>query len=185
MKTFANRLISAWLGAVGTVFCLALAAGPAASAQEVTAKTLVDRQQVQDLITRYYNNFGKENPENFSDFYADDAELILGTKSYKGKDGIMQAYGRGPVPADQPPRPPRAARYSFIVTISNPLIVVHGKTATSQLVFTEYVIEKQGDPLKVTTQGKEFSTFVKVKGRWRYHTRQIKGGPEAPEGWKE
>ena len=168
-----------WL--IGLLFaCL-----PAMAAEEVNSKTIVDRLQIQDLITRYYNNFGKENPENFSDFYADDAELILGTRTYKGKDGILTAYGRGPAQANQPPRPPRPPRYSFIVTPTNLLIVVHGNTATAQMVFTEYEIEKQGDPLKVTTQGKEWSTFVKVGGHWRYRTRQIKGGPEAPEGWKE
>ena len=61
---------------------------------------------------------------------ADDAELILGEKHYKGKDGIMQAYGRAPG------SPPRQAptRYTFNVTISNPLITLHGDTATSELI---------------------------------------------------
>jgi hypothetical protein len=162
--------------------CLAMTWGSAAQAQEVTSKTLVDRLQIQDLITRYYNNFGRENPENFSDFYADDAELILGARSYKGKNGILEAYGRAPGQAPRPAPPPR---YSFIVTIGNPLIVVHGKTATAQLVFTEFVIEKQGEAPKLITQGKEFGTFVKNNGHWRYKTRQIKGGTEVPEGWKE
>jgi hypothetical protein len=58
-------------------------------------------------------------------------------------------------------------------------------TATAQLVYTEYVIEKQGDPVKVITQGKEYSTFVKVDGHWRYKSRPIKGGTELPEGWQE
>jgi SnoaL-like domain len=165
--------------------CLVLFCLPAMAAGEVSSKTVVDRLQIQDLITRYYNNFGKEDPESFSDFYADDAELILGTRSFKGKDGILAAYGRGPAAANQPPRPPRPPRYSFIVTPTNLLIVVHGTTATAQLVFTEFEIEKQGDPLKLTTQGKEWSTFVKVNGHWRYRTRQIKGGVEAPAGWKE
>ncbi len=71
------------------------------------------------------------------------------------------------------------------MTIGNPLIVVHGKTATAQLVFTEFVIEKQGEAPKLITQGKEFGTFVKNNGQWRYKTRQIKGGTEVPEGWKE
>jgi len=62
---------------------------------------------------------------------------------------------------------------------------VHGNTATAQLVYTEYVVEKKGDPLKVTTQGKEFGTFVKVKGHWRYKTRQIMASPDMPAGWKE
>jgi hypothetical protein len=178
--SYANLRRRALLGALGAT-CLALAC-PAVLAQEVTSKTLVDRAQIQDLITRYYNNFGRENPENFSDFYADDAELILGTKTYKGKNGILEAYGRAPGQAPRPAPPPR---FSFIVTIGNPLIVVHDKTATAQLVFTEFVIEKQGDAPKLITQGKEYGTFVKAKGQWRYKTRQIKGGTEVPEGWKE
>jgi uncharacterized protein (TIGR02246 family) len=181
MKTIVNPLGRALLCAL-SVACLALTMGGGARAEEVTAATLVDRLQIQDLITRYYNNFGRENAENFADFYADDAELILGDRHFKGRDGIMQAYGKAP---GQPPRPPPPPRYSFIVTIGNPLIVVHGKTATAQLVFTEYVIEKQGDPVKVITQGKEYGTFVKIDGHWRYKTRQIKGGTELPEGWKE
>ena len=180
MRQTAKRLGSALLGAV-TIACLASTFTAAARAEEVNAKTLVDRLQIEDLVTRYYNNFGRENAENFADFYADDAELILGDRHFKGRDGITQAYGRAP---GQEPRP-RPQRYSFIVLIGNPLIVVHGETATAQLVYTEYVIEKQGDPLKVTTQGKEYSTFVKVSGHWRYKTRQIKGGTELPDGWKE
>jgi SnoaL-like domain len=181
MKAIANRLGGALFGAL-SVTCLALTIGTGARAEEVSAATLVDRLQIQDLITRYYNNFGRENAENFADFYADDAELILGDRHFKGRDGIMQAYGRAP---GQPPRPPPPPRYSFIVAVDNPLIVVHSGTATAQLVYTEYVIEKQGDPVKVITQGKEYSTFVKVDGHWRYKTRQIRGGTELPEGWKE
>ena len=181
MKTIVNPLSRALLGVVG-VACLALTVISGARAQEVTAETLVDRLQIQDLITRYYNNFGRENAENFADFYAEDAELILGERHFKGRNGIMEAYGRAPGQAPRPPPPPR---FSFIVAVDNPLIVVHGSTATAQLVFTEYVIEKQGDQVKVITQGKEYSNFVKVAGHWRYKTRQIKAGTELPEGWKE
>jgi hypothetical protein len=181
MKATANTLRRTMLGALG-VLCLALAMAANAATEEVNARTLIDRLQIQDLITRYYNNFGRENAENFADFYAEDAELILGDRHFKGRDGIMQAYGKAPGQAPRPAPPPR---FSFIVTIGNPLIVVHGKAATAQLVFTEYVIEKQGEPVKVITQGKEYGTFVKIDGHWRYKTRQIKGGTELPEGWKE
>jgi hypothetical protein len=71
------------------------------------------------------------------------------------------------------------------VTISNPLITVHGDTATSQVIFTEYVIQNQGDPLQVTTQGREYATFVRTRDGWRYKTRRIVGGDDVPEGWKE
>jgi hypothetical protein len=177
----ANSLSSVMLCAL-SVAGLALTVNAGARAEEVTAETLVDRLQIQDLITRYYNNFGRENPENFADFYAEDAELILGERHFKGRNGIMEAYGRAPGQAPRPPPPPR---FSFIVAVDNPLIVVHGTTATAQLVYTEYVIEKQGDEVKVITQGKEYSTFAKVDGHWRYKTRLIKGGTVPPEGWKE
>jgi hypothetical protein len=75
--------------------CLVLVSAPVAWAEDVTAKTLVDRAQIQDLVSRYYYNFGKDNPENFSDFYADNAELILGTTPFAGKEGIAKAYARG------------------------------------------------------------------------------------------
>ncbi len=140
---------------------------------------LSDRAQIQDLITRYYYNFGKPNAESFTDFYANDAELILGTKHYKGKEGITQAY------ASAGANSPSRKAYSFNVTISNPLIVVHGNAATAELIFTEFLIQKQGDPPRVTTQGREYATFVKINGQWRYKTRQIKGGNEPPDGWKE
>jgi len=179
MNTFTNRRGPIGIGAFGFASCLALVLSSAVQAQAMTAKALIERAQIEDLITRYYYNFGKPNSESFADFYADDAELILGATHFKGKDGIAKAYarsgGRGP---------PRKA-YSFNVTISNPLIVVHGDTATSQLIFTEFLIEKQGDAPRIITQGREYAAFVKVNGEWRYKTRQIKGGTEPPEGWKE
>lgn len=180
MKNSTNNPHRAWLGLFNLACCVALLAGPAVRAQDVTAQSLVDRAQIQDLITRYYYNFGRENEESFPDFYADDAELILGATHYKGHEGIAKAYagaggGNSPI----------ASAYSFNVTISNPLIVVHGNTATSQLIFTEYLMQKQGDAPNVRTQGREYATFVKVDGRWLYKTRQIMGGTKPPEGWKE
>ena len=83
----AHALGQALLGALG-IAGLALTVSPgvrAADVIEVTAETLVDRLQIQDLVTRYYNNFGRENAENFADFYAEDAELILGERHFKGR----------------------------------------------------------------------------------------------------
>jgi hypothetical protein len=182
MKSYTGFMSKAWLSALGIVIGLVLLSGPAAQAQSVTPKTLVDRAQIQDLITHYYYNFGKEKPESFPDFYADDAELILGNTHFKGKDGIAKAYAR---PANSSAPSPMQKAYSFNVTISNPLIVVHGDTATSALIFTEYLMQKQGDVPTIRTQGREYATFVKVNGKWRYKTRHIMGGNEPPDGWVE
>jgi len=190
------RQAGAWAAALG-LCCVVLASVPAAHAEDkMTAQSLIDRQLILDQITRYYYNFGKAERQSEESFYAEDGELILGTRHYKGREGIKQAYNRAPAtpPAGAAPAtgaapaaapaPPRE-RTAFNVTIDNPLIIVHGDTATSQVIFTEYRQEKAGDPMKMTTQGKEYAIWVKVKGQWLYKTRQITSGSNPPDGWKE
>jgi hypothetical protein len=161
-------------GAVGLV----LAHGAPASAQErpLTAQTLVDRAEIEDLLARYYWNFGGGG-ESFTSFYTSDAELILGKNSYKGTAGIEGAYNA--VPKDVPQR----KSYSFNVLPGNVLIVLHGDQATAQLVFTEVVIDKQGDPPRILTQGREYDHLVKQKGRWLISKRQIMGAADKPADW--
>src|SRR6187399_2571370 len=85
-----------WTTAVA-LSCVALASLPAAHAQDkMTLQTLIDRQLIQDQITRYYYNFGKVERQLEESFYAEDGELILGTRHYKGHEGIKQAYNRAP-----------------------------------------------------------------------------------------
>jgi hypothetical protein len=204
MKLNSIRQTGVWAAVLG-LCCVALASASAARAQDkMTAQSLIDRQLILDQITRYYYNFGKAVKQSEESFYAEDGELILGTRHYKGHEGIKQAYNRTPAapPAAATPTagaapaapaagaaaaaaaPPRE-RTAFNVTIDNPLIIVHGDTATSQVIFTEYRQDKVGDPMKMTTQGKEYATWVKVKGQWLYKTRQIASGSNPPEGWKE
>ena len=162
--------------------CVALANAPAVHAQDKwTAQSLIDRQMILDQITRYYYNFGKVERQDEASFYAEDGELILGTRHYKGREGIKSAYNRAaPAPAAAP-----RERLAFNVEIGNPLIIVRGDTATSQVIFTEYRQEKAGEPMTFTTQGKEYATWVKVNGQWLYKTRQIASGSNPPEGWKD
>ena len=194
MKVSTRRTIRGQAGALLIASLLVLSAMPAAqAAEQMTAQSLIDRQQILDQITRYYYNFGKSDRQSEESFYAEDGVLILGTRRYEGREGIKRAYTRAPAPAPAAgasPAPAAAAapareRTAFNVTIDNPLIIVHGDTATSQVIFTEYRQEKAGDPMKMTTQGKEYATWVKVNGKWLYKTRQIAGGSEPPAGWKE
>src|SRR3982750_3565320 len=90
------KLNSIRRAALGLLF-VALASSPAARAEDkMTLQSLIDRQLIQDQITRYYYNFGKAERQSEESFYAEDGELILGTKHYKGKEGIKQAYNRAP-----------------------------------------------------------------------------------------
>jgi hypothetical protein len=177
MTTTSIRRAAAALAALG--LAAGLAATPAAAAEPapLTARTIVDRAEIQDLLTRYYYNLGHSGAEGFSAFYADGAELILGKSSYKGKEGIERAYSS--VPADVPQR----KAWSFNVLLSNPLVAVHGDTATAQVIFTEIVIDKEGDAPRILTQGREYDHLVKVGGRWKFSRRQITPGAQQPADW--
>src|SRR4026207_895478 len=96
MKLTSIRQAGVWAAALGLCY-VALASAPAAHAEDkMTAQTLIDRQLILDQITRYYYNFGKAERQAEESFYAEDGELILGTRHYKGRGGITSPYNRAP-----------------------------------------------------------------------------------------
>jgi hypothetical protein len=168
---------------IGSLAALGLALAPAGGAlaqgAPYTAQSLADRAAIQDLLTRYYNNFGGGVESKVGEYYAEDGEMILGTTHYKGIEAIKGAYAA--VPADAPQR----KSFALNILISNMLVTVHGQTATARLVFTETITEKQGEAPKILTQGREFDHLVKRKGRWLIASRQIMGAKGEPEGWQD
>src|SRR5215468_5523609 len=142
------KLNSIRLAAALGLYGVALASAPAVHGEDqMTVQSLIDRQLILDQITRYYYNFGKADRQAEESFYAEDGELILGTRHYKGHEGIKSAYNRTPAtpPAGATPAagaaaavpaapaagaPPAAAaappreRTAFNVAIENPLIIV-------------------------------------------------------------
>ena len=165
---------------LGVALSLGLAAGMPARAEEpVTAQALSDRAEIEDILTRYYNNFGNNAEDSVGKYYAEDGEMVLGTTSFKGIEAIKGAYAA--VPADAPQR----KSFALNILIGNPLIVVHGDTATARLVFTEYIVDKAGDAPRILTMGREFDIFVKRDGKWLIKKRQIMGANGVPEGWTD
>ena len=165
--------------AAAMVLALAPTTDAFAQATPQTMQELADRAAVEDLITSYYNNFGGAIESRIGEYYAEDGEMILGGKSYKGIEAIKGAYAA--VPADAPQR----KSFALNILISNMLVTVHGDTASARLVFTETTTEKQGDAPKILTQGREFDNLVKRDGRWLISKRQIMGPKGVPEGWRE
>ena len=164
-----NSIRHATVRAAALGLCgLVLASAPAALAEDkMTAQSLIDRQLILDQITRYYYNFGKVDRQSEESFYAEDGELILGTKHYKGKEGIKQAYNRAPAtpPAGAAPAPRRPrARGPF--QRGDRESADHRARRHGHLTghFHRVPAGKLGDPMKMTTQGKEYATWVKVKG---------------------
>ncbi len=171
MNSYTNRF-KIWLGLI----CLTLFCGCISQTEEITLETLIDRQKVQDLITRYYFNFGG-TPESFANFYVENGELYLVGRSFKGREDIAKAYT---FPESEAPR-----NFSFNSIISNLIITVKGDTARAKLVWTENEMKKERGEIQLRAQGREYSTFVKKDGKWMYLTRIIKGGTEPPDGWQD
>jgi len=165
--------------AVAATVALAPANDASALGTPPSAQELADKVAIEDLITSYYNNFGGAVESRIAEYYAEDGEMVLGQNHYRGIDAIKGAYAA--VPADAPQR----RSFALNILISNMLITVHGDTATARLVFTETMIDKQGDPPRVFTQGREFDTLVKRNGRWFFMSRQIMGANGIPDGWQD
>jgi hypothetical protein len=161
--------------------CVALAAPLPAMAEtpSYTAEALADRAAIEDILTSYYNNFGNGAEDHVGQYYAEDGEMVLGATSFKGIDAIKGAYSA--VPADAPQR----KSFALNILIGNPLIKVDGDTATARLVFTEYIVDKEGDAPRILTMGREFDWFVKRDGKWLIKKRQIMGAKGVPEGWTD
>src|SRR5438046_1123746 len=96
MKLNSIHQAGVWAGVLA-MGCVVLLSPSATHAEDkMTAQSLIERQLILDQITRYYYNFGKADRQSEESFYAEDGELILGARHYKGKEGIKQAYNRAP-----------------------------------------------------------------------------------------
>ena len=169
----------ALLGAA--VACLSLASGPAVHAQDVnfTSQMVIDRAEIDDLLERYYANFGKAEGEAFGSFYAEDAEFVLGGKVSKGREAIAGVYKNVGASGQNP----AAGRFSFNVLLTNKVITTHGDKATAQMIFTEIVMDTATAPPRLLTQGREYDNLAKINGHWRFTKRQIAPGTTSPPGW--
>ena len=160
---------------------LALAPVSQVSAKEapLTAQALADKAQIESLLTRYYWNFGNSDSESFGEYYAPDAEFVLGKNTYKGVKAIEDMYAA--VPKDVPQR----SAYALNILINNMLVTMHGQTATARLVFTETITQKEGDKPAILTQGREFDRLVKLNGKWLISKRIVMGAKGVPDGWED
>lgn len=164
--------------AVGAALLLLPLAMPAqAQAQQVTMKTLLDRIQIQDLMTRYYYDLSRGNHQALSGYFTEDAMLdVDGTvahgpaeilKLYEGPDGAAQAKPAAPQPQNH-------------VLLTNPIIDVKGDTATAHVIWTTVANDGITKPPRITEQGREDTELVKRNGKWLIKRRYISSDGRLP-----
>jgi len=139
-------------------------------AQQVTAETLLDRIQIEDLLTRYYYDLSRSNAHELSEFFAEDALLDVDGTIAKGRAEIAKLY-QNPAPNPKEPAPAPARRMHML--LNNPIIKIDGNSATAHLIWTGVMNEGIGKLPQVVEQGREDTELVKQNGKWLIKRRYI------------
>ena len=134
-----------------------------------TQANLLDRIQIEDLMVDYYQPFGQGHQEDLAAFFTEDGTIDVNGRVYSGRKGIAQAYeDAGAANSGNP-----AFKGKFIMLMNNPRIVVHGTTATADVIWTGVVSATPTDQPHFAEQGKDHDDLIKVKGQWMIRNRLI------------
>lgn len=130
---------------------------------------LADRIAIEDMVTRYYGNFGRQDAaEDFGAFYTEDAVFDVNGIVSEGREAIEAFYAESAEEADAP-----AAQGTFHMLISNPVIDVDGDTATASFFWTGVINTGIQEPPQLLEQGREYDLLVRQDGEWRIKKRVV------------
>lgn len=143
-----------------------------ALAQQVTMEALLDRIQIEDLLTRYYYDLSQGKAHELSDDFTEDAMLDVDGTIARGRAEIARLYGGGPArDANAAPRPQNH------LVLTNPVIEVRGNRAMAHVIWTCVSNSGVGKPPTVTEQGREDSARLGQIGR--SEDRQLRAASRA------
>ena len=141
-------------------------------AQQVTMETLLDRIQIEDLMTRYYYNLSRSNAHELSEYFTEDALLDVDGTVARGRAEIAKLY-QNPAPDPKKPAPAPAPARRMHMLLTNPIINIKGNTATAHVIWTGVMNEGIGKLPQIVEQGREDSELVKQNGKWLIKRRYI------------
>jgi hypothetical protein len=139
-------------------------------AQQVTMDTLLDRIQIEDLLTRYYYDLSRSNAHELSEYFTEDALLDVDGTIAKGRAGIAKLY-QNPAPNPKDPAPAPGRRMHMLLT--NPIVKINGSKATAHMIWTGVMNEGIGKLPQIVEQGREDTELVKQNGKWLIKRRYI------------
>jgi hypothetical protein len=170
------RIIQAFAVALAI---LLLSLTPPVSAQQVTMETLLDRIQIEDLLTRYYYDLSQSKAHELSAYFTEDALLDVDGTVAKGRAEIAKLYAN-PAPNPKEPAPAPASGRRGHMLLSNPIITIKGNTATAHLIWTGVMNEGIGKLPQIFEQGREDDELVKQNGKWLLKRRYITADGRMP-----
>ena len=169
------------LSARSCALAVVLAAAPIATpvlAQQVTMETLLDRIQVEDLLTRYYFDLSEGVRHELADYFTEDALLDVDSTIAHGHDEIAALYGGGGETAAA--ETTTSYRRSHML-LTNPVIEINGNRATAHVIWTGVRNNGVGEAPSLYEQGREDTELVKVDGKWLIAKRYISSDSGLPD----
>ena len=178
-------MVRNWVAAAAAVGGIAVGAlvapqvpGLAASNDAAdVGSTLADRIAIEDMITRYYGNFGKTDAaDDFGAFYTEDAVFDVNGIVSTGREAIEAFYTDTGDDEEAP-----AEQGTFHMMISNPVIDVSGDTATATFFWTGVMNTGIQERPVLWEQGREYDQLVRQDGEWRIKKRVVIADSGLPE----
>ena len=139
-------------------------------AQQLTRETLLDRIQIEDVLTRYYYDLSRGNAHELSEYFTEDALLDVDGTVARGHEEIAKLYVR---PEPDPNAPPAEPRGRGHMLLTNPIIEIKGNMATAHVIWTGVMNQGIGKLPYVFEQGREDTELVKKDGKWLIKRRYI------------
>jgi ketosteroid isomerase-like protein len=144
----------------------------------VTEKTLLDRIQIEDFLTRYYYDLSVGKAHELAEYFTEDAVLDVDGVVAKGHKEIAKLYQR-PEDAESPAAKAQYRRGNMLLT--NPIINIEGNVATAHVIWTGVTNEGIGKPPSLYEQGREYTELRKVNGKWLITRRFITSDSGLPD----
>ncbi|MEP7311594.1 MAG: nuclear transport factor 2 family protein [Pseudomonadota bacterium] len=179
----ASRLLRA-LAAVVLALALLPVAQPALAQKQmledrpVTMKTLLDRIQIEDFLTRYYYDLSVGKAHELAEYFTKDAVLDVDGTIATGHAEIAKLYQR---PEGAAALAATAQRRRGHMLLTNPIINVEGDRATAHLIWTGVMNEGIGKVPSLYEEGREYSELRKVDGKWLISRRFISSDSGLPD----
>jgi ketosteroid isomerase-like protein len=143
----------------------------------VTQATLLDRIQIEDMLTRYYVDLTSGSGHDLAQYYSDDALLDVNGMIAEGREAIEKLY-EGVGGGDE-----ANLGQKMHMLLSDPIISVKGNTATAWVIWTGVMNDDLKQPPHFQEQGREYDELVKLDGRWRIKKRYITADSGMPDIW--
>jgi hypothetical protein len=143
-----------------------------------TPATLLDRIQIEDMLTNYYWDLTSAGRNSIAAHYTQDATFDVNGIMFKGRDEIQLMYG-----GDSSMGARKGGRFNMLM--NNPRIRINGNTATADIIFTGIISDTVNAAPRLFEQGLDHLELVKQEGHWLITKRVLTSHGGLPKDFAE